>query len=196
MDGNCGHLLTDGACARTSSLRTIFFTLLFNPPIGPCPSHPLLGASFLLLRYRVVVSVPGFDCVGLRVGGRRVAVVSPGGEPLLGSGGAAAREEDDGATGGCIELGPSLWPSPESRNGSATHALRAHPSTALALTGGASSNPRPTALVVEAELVFKPTPVSKRRATLLSTAALCSLVQIGIHRIRSPERRRKRQRGL
>jgi hypothetical protein len=140
-------------------------------------------------RYRVVVAVPGFDCVGLRVGGRRVAVVSPGGEPLTRREGAAAAardDDDDGGEGsGYVDLGPSLWPSPESnRRESAPHAVSGRPST-LALVGGPPSpRPRLTALVVEAELAFKPIPVRYTARAVFHESRTLSRVQPALHKSR------------
>ena len=103
-------------------------------------------------RYRVVVSVPGFECVNLRVGNRPIAVVSPSGEVLHSVSGngdhQSSTNSEDGHVGasGCIELSPNLWPS-------------SLETAALPSEHSLHSNQSLTALVVEAELEFKPIPV-------------------------------------
>jgi len=112
-------------------------------------------------RYRVVVSVPGFECVNLRVGNRPIAVTSTSGEVLHGvsrsrsgqnEGSNSSGKDEEIEASGCIELSPDLWPT--------SLESAALPSTGQFLQSVDSSTKKSlTALVVEAELEFKPIPV-------------------------------------
>lgn len=116
-------------------------------------------------KYRVVISVPGFECVNLRVGNRPIAVTTTSGEVLHGvsrsrsgqnEGSNSSGKDEEIAAGGCIELSPNLWPT--------SLETAALPSIEQFLQSEDLSTKKSlTALVVEAELEFKPIPVREIR---------------------------------